>query len=735
MFGANATCKSAEARFLIRLAATVSTESLLLLLFHSKQATFHRPPPLPFLCSTDVVLASGDLQALLSKSIQRTEAAPPPLRLISYDLQLQVPLLPSQMCRFFTGRVVLQFELTTQIGPESPFVSEASETRAKLTFEITELDHFENVSLVFSGTELEIYNVLLTDDTMEISVNQPVLFRGRYTLSVHRYKGLVGNAIYYRDAGEHAVFGSALFPRRSSAVFPTYRPTTSKALFSISMVHPLGTTAISSAPQEGHSRKIDTNWQTTSFATTSPVAASMMVFSILPLEYTTIESTYTGTKLSIWYNKYRIQVAQAKHLLNTATQVLALLKQLFSSLVPVAKLDMILMHDINPNPSFGAVIIPEAQFYSSDYANQIYQLASLLSRQWIGGLAVISDERELCFQEDIVAFVAAKIVRRMTNDDFYRLAHYAKVVLTETLFLPGELLSLNENPKDLEIYEKCGLKGVTMLESVENLIGEQTMVLKINELVYNSANGVFDSLTFYGLINNTVDGTVLVSQLLNYWRQHGGIPNLSMDRFSDSIKLLQESGNRTVKSELNTWEKMPLWPLALQFTEFKLPVEVMLSQGIHVAPVRQGNVFVNLGFTHFYRVNYDLDTWRAIKQILTENATSYTKRERIQLISDFCYFYASNALAEPAASVLRNEFVQLIRLRPTSFPICDVAIYNCVAPHRFTKPKHVDRNTMTQLRRRLFDSFNNASDMECRSGPAHDAMNDICTQLYGLSCL
>ena len=60
------------------------------------------------------------------------------------------------------------------------------------------LDHFENVSLVFNGTEIPIANVILTDNDMEVTVGQPVLFSGRYTLSIGRYKGLIGTAIYYR---------------------------------------------------------------------------------------------------------------------------------------------------------------------------------------------------------------------------------------------------------------------------------------------------------------------------------------------------------------------------------------------------------------------------------------------------------------------------------------------------------------------------------------------------------
>uniref|UniRef100_A0A8R1HRZ1 Aminopeptidase n=2 Tax=Caenorhabditis japonica TaxID=281687 RepID=A0A8R1HRZ1_CAEJA len=597
------------------------------------------------------------------------------------------------------------------------------------------LDHFENVSLVFNGNELEIFNVLLTDYSMEVSVDQPVLFPGSYTLTAHRYKGLIGSAIYYRDAGEHAVFASQLFPNRAPALFPTYLGATEKATFSVSMVHPIGTLALSSAASEGAARKVDTNWQKTSFSTTPAITPAMLCFLLLPAEYTQIDSTYTGINISVHFNKYRVQKEQAKHLLHTATQVLALLKDIFSSLLPVPKIDIVTMHDATSASCFGALVVSEAQFFAADYANQVRMLATWLTKQWIGGYAAISDGGELCLQEDLATFIAAKIIKRMTNDEYTRLSHLAKIYLSETVFSPGETLKLDEYPNELEISEKCGLKGALMLESIEVLIGEKQMLAKINEVVYNSKRGSYNSDTLYGLLNSTVDSDIFVSQLLHFWREHGGLPFMNVDRLGNSIKINQNGSNLTVKNGVGTWERMPLWPLPLQFTEFKLPIQIMLSQGIHLSPVREGLIFSNLGFSHFYRVNYDLDTWREIKTVLTENATSYTMRERFQLVSDFCYFYASKSLAEPAASVLRNEFVQLVRLRPVSFPLCDAAIFQCVVTHEHSRPKFLDKSSMIQLRRRVFESFSNSSEMECRAGLAHDALNDLCTKLYGVSCL
>ncbi|EGT40845.1 hypothetical protein CAEBREN_21716 [Caenorhabditis brenneri] len=681
---------------------------------------------------------TSDLHKLLSTLPQYSDSRIPPiLRPLSYDLQLQLPLseVSDPDVPLFTGRCVMQFEINQQIGPESAFISDSTSNRARIKFDIIMLDHFENVSLVYNGNELEIFNVQLTDDSMELSVDQPVLFPGRYTLTIHRYKGLIGSAIYYRDAGEHAVFGSQLFPNRAPAVFPTYLGSTEKVTFSITMVHPVGTLALTSGADEGNPRKMDDNWQMTTFSTTPAITPSMLCFLLLPHEYTHIESSYTGINITVHYNKYRVQKEQAKHLLHTATQVLALLKDIFSSLIPVPKIDIITMNEVSSTACFGAIVVSEVQFFSADYANQVKMLATWLAKQWIGGYAAISEGTELCLQEDLVGFIADKVIKRMTNDEYTRLGQLARIYLSESIFLPGDTLKLDEYPNELEISEKCGLKGVAMLESIESLIGEKLMILKINEMIYNSKKGAYSSETLYGLLNGTVDSDIYVSQLLHYWRERGGLPYMTVDRLGNSIKITQNGSNMTVKNGLGTWERMPLWPLPLKFTEFKLPIQIMISHGIQLSPVREGLIFSNLGFPNYYRVNYDIDTWREIKTILTENATSYTLRERFQLVSDFCYFYSIKSLPEPAASVLRNEFVQLVRLRPTSFPICDAAIFQCVVTHEHTRPKHLDKSSMVQLRRKVFDSFTNSSEMECRSGLAHDALNDLCTKLYGISCL
>ncbi|CAI4228546.1 unnamed protein product [Auanema sp. JU1783] len=649
---------------------------------------------------------------------------------ISYDLQLQLPLseVNEPSIPLFTGHVVLHFDLTSEIGLLNPIVREDQGKGAQIAFLIDRLDHFENVSLVHNGSEVIISNVQLTETEMQITVAQPVLFVGRYTLSVGRYKGFIGTALYYRDAGEHAVFGSSF--SRAAAAFPTIHPRTQKVTFSISVIHPADTLAVSSAPIESL-QLIDDHWQVSSFRTSSPIVPSLLALALIPQEYHILHNTYTGINLTVHYNEHRVQYGQAKQLLGTLTQIITNLKQLFSSIMAMPKLDVVVINDVPPSNSFGTIILPEGQFFSFDYENQIYHLTMAVARHWIGGLISIGSERNLCLQEDLLSYIAYKVVKRLTNDDHIRLAHYAKVSLTEGLFEPGFSLHLSEPVDDYKIQARCSLKGVTMLESLEFIVGEAKLMKSLNLMIYHSPRTLIDMNVLEGFLNRTIDDGIGSALLMNFWRDHGGLPNIQVDRFNNSIKIRQLLDNSTVERGLGQYEKMTLWPLTLEFTEFKLPVYLMLSQGIHLAPVRDGLALANLGFGHFYRVNYDSTTWKEILDRVSHNTTNYTLRERSQLLSDFCYFYSAGALEEPLATILRDEWLHLIRLQPSQFPLCELSAFRCLLVED-SKPL-TEANT-GQIRKRLFDALSSSVEMNCGKGAVHDAVNQLCIDLFDRHC-
>ena len=50
-------------------------------------------------------------------------------------------------------------------------------------------------------------------------------------------------------------------------------------------------------------------------------------------------------------------------------------------------------------------------------------------------------------------------------------------------------------------------------------------------------------------------------------------------------------------------------------------------------------IFVT-GFKHFYRVDYDMNVWAQIQDLMRSNPDYFSQQARMQLISDFCYFHS-----------------------------------------------------------------------------------------------
>ncbi|CAJ0585892.1 unnamed protein product, partial [Mesorhabditis spiculigera] len=668
---------------------------------------------------------------LAAKPSQKPSVTNSALIPISYDVQIQFPLSEAADpdTPLFTGRVVLQFDLTQEVRAEVD--GETGVAATGIDFSILGLDHLENVSIVYNGAELPLANVILSEIGMRLVFDQPVLFAGRYTMSIQRYKGFIGSALYYRDAGDHAVFGSSLFPKRVAALFPVISQSMAKVPISLTIVHPNNMTALSSAPLDGPSASIDENWMVTSFRPTPPIMPSSLALALLPDEYEMRANTLTGILLSLHHNRYRITSKQALYTLNQATQALIMLKSFFSSAVPMAQLDIVIINDVVPSNSYGTIIVPEDVILSADLPHLIYTIAGQIARQWLGGIVTVAREKELCLQEDLAEYVALKVVKRMADDEGLRLALYAKMMLNEDFFEVGHNLELGEGLEQA-LGSRCGLKGVLYLESLETILGERDLLQRINALIFTAKDAHFSLATFMRHISSRVDEDVDLAQVYNFWYRSRGVPHLAVKRVRDSLQLTQETANRSIETK-DGKEEMSLWPLVLDFSDFQLPLHFMLSQGIHLAPVRDSLSLANLGFRHLYRVNYDVDTWRQIKDSLFHNATLYSRRERAQLVSDFCFFYQRGEIEEEAkAEKLRAEFIQMVRLKSSDFELCELVAWGCGAGRVKRKSS---RDSLLKIRRQLWDALRNEADFGCGRGAVHSIAELLCRETTGSSCL
>lgn len=214
--------------------------------------------------------------------------------------------------------------------------------------------------------------------------------------------------------------------------------------------------------------------------------------------------------------------------------------------------------------------------------------------------------------------------------------------MAETFFAPGESLMLSSDASIPQILSHCALKGVIQLESLESILGEGTFLSKITSLISQHKFRTYriESLLEH-LRMHLIDGSINLSQVFEFWRKNGGIPNLFVEKMDEKIRLTQINRNRQSQIGNYLWAPMPLWPLRISIRNLSLPVNFMVSQGLEMAPIDKKMIALNnFDFENLYRVNYDQNTWERIHQSMSESPQFFTQRSRAQLINDFCYFYS-----------------------------------------------------------------------------------------------
>nr|CAD2181717.1 unnamed protein product [Meloidogyne enterolobii] len=202
---------------------------------------------------------------------------------IRYDLQFQLPTASDKdpLVPTFVGTAKLEFQLTRQIPPyESKQQYLNNNEIIKLTFLSQKLDQFENITLIRYGEdEKEInFNVdvelrppweidfLVREEKGGGGENKKLL-TGRYILNIGRFEGIItyNKGLFYRDAGGLPLLASNFFFEFSPSLFPQLGGPLQKTTTKISLIHPHGTTALSSMHPIGPTESLNEHWQIFSF--------------------------------------------------------------------------------------------------------------------------------------------------------------------------------------------------------------------------------------------------------------------------------------------------------------------------------------------------------------------------------------------------------------------------------------------------------------------------------------
>uniref|UniRef100_A0A183CG76 Peptidase_M1 domain-containing protein n=1 Tax=Globodera pallida TaxID=36090 RepID=A0A183CG76_GLOPA len=656
----------------------------------------------------------------------------PSLMPIRYDVQLQLPTASDAdpLVPTFFGTALIDFQLQTTSNIDRPMImndsTQQEEPIRRVTLLAEQLDQFENCSMTFMEDQ----------SSFPVSVEVRPPREGVITY---------GKGIFYRDAGGLPLLGTDLFLGHSPSLFPQMGGALHKTTTKLALVHPQGTTALSTMPPlQGTSESVNKHWRVTRFVQAPNIAAHMLSLAVLPdsiFEQTLIKST---PSLAIWTNRLLHPPTLKQQLAKLVMPVFETVSELLGAEpLPLSVLNLVVISDeFNGTHSFGLLLLPLAQWDKSDEAHRVALLARLFARQWLGGVISVGQISQFCLQEDIVEWLTTKTVQKLLKNqpekvERYQLAQYVRLQLAETFLAPGESVMMPDWAGIDEIFAHCALKGAQLISSLEQIAGERVLLQVIQRLIAQQRYRSFGLSHFVDLLRPHLADSIDLGQVFEFWFRSGGIPNLLVEKREERVRLRQLNEGRQAQLGGGPWAKMSLWPLPIAIRNISLPFKFMLSQVLELAPVDRKLIpLTNDAFAHLYRVNYDGHGWERIVRELGSSLSALSARTRAQLLGDFCYFNAVGQIVT-LGDQLKRRFLKLLTENYEHFELCEFYAFWCTGGRDRRIPMDTESRAryMELLQRTVFPALWNEANYEC-GGPsaANDAGNELCKAAFGKNC-
>ncbi|XP_051978897.1 aminopeptidase N-like isoform X1 [Xyrauchen texanus] len=465
---------------------------------------------------------------------------------------------------------------------------------------------------------------------------------------------------YNENGVKKIVATSQMHPTHARKTFPCFDEPAMRAVFNITLVHDMGTVALSNGME---TEKVDTILEgqavtVTTFESTKKMSTYLL--ALIVSDYTNVISA-EQTLIRIWARKKAIEDGHGDYALRITGPILMFFEKYYNVPYPLSKSDQIALPDFyfGAMENWGLVTYRETNLlYDSVISSNANKektatiIAHELAHMWFGNLVTLRWWNEVWLNEGFASYVSylgADFAEPSWNvKDLIILKDVHRAFSVDALASSHPLSSKEEDiTKPEQISEQFDAvsysKGASVLRMLSDFLTEPVFVQGLNTYLDTFAyqNTVGEDLWKHLQIAVDKTGTVLplsVKEIMDRWVLQMGFPvvmvNTTTGQVSQKHFLLDPDSIVERPSPFNYEWIVPInWMKAeVEQSRFWL----LERTAFHNEMKTTGNewVLVNLNITGYFRVNYDTDNWEHLLNQLTENHKVIPVINRAQIVDD-----------------------------------------------------------------------------------------------------
>uniref|UniRef100_A0AAQ5ZXE5 Aminopeptidase n=1 Tax=Amphiprion ocellaris TaxID=80972 RepID=A0AAQ5ZXE5_AMPOC len=573
-----------------------------------------------------------------------------------YNVTLRPRLTPDASGKYiFTGESSVEFhcaEATNLILIHSH----------KLTYSPVSNGLLARLTAVNGDTVPGIESVWLQNETQYLVVQlKGDLTKGNYYILETIFEGELADDLggfyrseYIENGVTKVIATTQMQPTDARKSFPCFDEPAMKATFDITLIHDLGTVALSNG-----TKQIPVDGVTvleTKFERTERMSTYLLAFIVS--EFGFIQDNSDDLLVRIFARKPAIAAGQGDYALNKTGPIMKFFEEYYNYSYPLPKSDQIALPDFNAGAmeNWGLITYREtALLYDEEYSSNSNKeriatiIAHELAHMWFGNLVTLRWWNDLWLNEGFASYVeylgAHEAEPTWNVKDLIVLKDVHRVFAVDALASSHPLSSKEEDiqkPAQIsELFDAISYsKGASVLRMLSDFLTEDVFKqgLQVKTCIVSSCF----------LLPQAVDatGTALpqsVNNIMNTWVLQMGFPVVTINTATGDVSqkhfLLDPESVVTTPSPYNYEWIVPMrWMKTGAVQGLTCTTIIVFFFSVASIPAMKvtGNdwVLANIDVAGYYRVNYDQANWDKLLNALNTNHEVIPVINRAQLVDD-----------------------------------------------------------------------------------------------------